>query len=504
VKGHAAVFFSNGNKMIFPDEAWPRAIKVIREEQGLPPQRIPPADAPPMKRAAKDINNLVEQIRSGQPPELPEGKREQHYQDPALPGFFIRVLDTGVASWVVQWKRLGLQKKKALGNVLVLDRLAAIKAAKELLAKVTLDTLDPHEAQRERMRANKVTFKTVVPLFLERKIRQSELRPSTADNWKRYLTGYYLQSLHSLPIDEITSEQIQARIDDIAIQSGNQAALECFRVLRVFFKWAIKTRKLPQNHYNPIPGVEPPKKNARRKRVLTDDEIRLLWKTCEAWEAEVIRYWQIKASTGKPPRGGAAPITDFPRAIMLLFLTGCRRQEIGDLQHSEIDLDNAELFIPGSRRKSRKNQEEQMDLCVPLAGGAVEILRRVERRPDRDDVFGHGKRAGLGLASVHDKINERIDRAGGIPPKDWHIHDIRRTVRTRLAALGVSRDVAEALIGHVGFRGEMERTYNVHEYWAEKRKALAMWETELRDIIAGTAKKIERPNFGQRREGNPA
>lgn len=198
-----------------------------------------------MKCKVQQINKLVEQIRSGQPPKLPDGVREKHYRDPALPGFYIRVLNTDVASWVVQWKRLGRQKKVALGSVLVLNRTEAIKAARELLAKVQLNLLDPHEARRERMRANKVTFETTTPLFLEDKIRKGELRPNTAKVWRQHLTGYYFQPLHSLPIDEITGEQIQARIDHIAIQSGNAQANSCCAVMRVFFKSATRRKGFP-------------------------------------------------------------------------------------------------------------------------------------------------------------------------------------------------------------------------------------------------------------------
>jgi Arm DNA-binding domain len=297
-----------------------------------------------MKYAVKDINKLIGEIRSGRPPELPHGIREQHYHDAALPGFYIRALNSGVASWVVQWKRLGRQKKITLGDVKLLDRDTAIKAGRELLAKVTLGMLDPHEARRERMRANKVTFATVAALFLEHRTRQGDLRPQTADHWKRYLTGYHFQPLHSLPIDEITREQIQARIDHITIQSGNSVPGRCCGVMRVLFKWALKTGKLPEGHRNPMTNVEPPKENAPRERVLTDDEIRLIWKTCEAWEAEAIHSEKIKASTGKGARSGKPPITDFARVIMLLFLTGCRAQEIGDLQWCEVDLDNGELL----------------------------------------------------------------------------------------------------------------------------------------------------------------
>ena len=145
-----------------------------------------------------------------------------------------------------------------------------------------------------------------------------------------------------------------------------------------------------------------------------------------------------------------------------------------------------------------------MDLCVPLADEAVKILRRVERRPDRDSVFGHAKRHGLSLSSLRSKIDTRIKRAGGTPPQSWRIHDIRRTVRTKLAELGVTADVAEALIGHVGHRTQMDRTYNRYKYWPEMRQALKKWEIELRAIIDSTAKKIEYPRFDERKIGDTA
>jgi integrase len=449
-----------------------------------------------MRYAAKDINKLIEHIRSGHPPELPEGTREQHYNDPALPGFYIRLLNTGVASWVVQWKRLGRQRKITLGNVLVLNRPEAVKAGRELLAKMTLGLLDPHEARREQLRLSKVTFETLTPLFLEEKKRNGDLKSSTAENWTRWLTGYYFQPLHRLPIVEITKDQIQTRIATIAIQSGPTAAGNCHMIMSVFFKWAIETDKLPDGHPDPMIKVRAPKQNGPRERVLNDDEIRLIWKACETWEAEAIDDQRLRTLTGKGRHGGlSGPITDYARGIMLLFLTGCRKQEIGGLEWAEVDLDNGELLIPGARIK---NEE---DLCNPLADWAVQILRGVERRPDRKHVFGHTEFPGQELDCANKKIDRRIAKAGGTPPKNWTIHDIRRTFRTRMAALGVTPDVGEALVGHVGHRKPIERIYNRHKYWAEKRQALAMWEANLRAIIDGTAEKIARPQFGEPKKG---
>jgi len=413
-----------------------------------------------------------------------------------LPGLYIRLLDTGVASWVVQWKRLGRQKKIALGNVLVLDRLEAIKAAKDLLAKVQLDTLDPHKARRERMRANKVTFETVVPLLLQQKKDRGELKPSTEQNWKMYFTGYYFKPLHHLPIDEITAEQVQTQIDVIAKRSGNETAVACCAAMRVLFRWAIKTGKLPKSHDNPMDNVLAPARNQPRERVLDDDEIRLIWKTCEIWLAQALQKNQHKNRFKNP---------DYPRAIQLLFLTGCRRQEIGNLQFSEVNLDNAELFIPGSRRKSRKSKEREQDLHVPLADWAVQILRGIAWQPNDDHVFRRSRRRkklpGLNLRSTHEIIDQRIAEAGDIPPPHWTIHDIRRTFRTKMAQLGIIPDVAEALVGHVGHRSKLVRTYNRYKYWPEKKLALAKWEDHLRAIIDGTAEKIAHANFGQRKGG---
>jgi hypothetical protein len=70
-----------------------------------------------------------------------------------------------------------------------------------------------------------------------------------------------------------------------------------------------------------------------------------------------------------------------------------------------------------------------------------------------------------------------------------------------MAALGVTPDVAEALVGHVGHRTQMDRVYNKYKYWPEKRQALAKYEAHLRAIIDGTAEKIAHPRFGEPRKG---
>ena len=64
------------------------------------------------------------------------------------------------------------------------------------------------------------------------------------------------------------------------------------------------------------------------------------------------------------------------------------------------------------------------------------------------------------------------------------MHDLRRTVGTNLARLGVSKDIRARILNHVeGARSVTDAVYNQHEFWAEKRVALQLWEAELRRII---------------------
>jgi integrase len=187
-----------------------------------------------------------------------------------------------------------------------------------------------------------------------------------------------------------------------------------------------------------------------------------------------------------------------PHAIKLALLTGLRRQEIGELRWPEIDLDNAVLRIPAERMKNK------VELCCPLSKWAVEILRCHKRRPGDDYVFPANYGGNRDLSDTATQINRRIVNAGGVPPEDWTFHDLRRTFRTRLGALGVTSDIGEALIGHVSHKKPMEAIYNRHEYWSEKRQAVTMWETNLRAIIDGDAEKVVRPQFGERKKGDSA
>jgi integrase len=63
------------------------------------------------------------------------------------------------------------------------------------------------------------------------------------------------------------------------------------------------------------------------------------------------------------------------------------------------------------------------------------------------------------------------------------VHDLRRTMRTGLSALGVSSETAERTIGHpVG--SDIQRTYDVHHFEKERRDALEKWAAHVAAVVA--------------------
>jgi integrase len=199
--------------------------------------------------------------------------------------------------------------------------------------------------------------------------------------------------------------------------SGNETAHACHSLLKYLYDWAAETGRFPEDRKNPLSKVQAPVKNHPRERMLNSDEIRIIWKACDDWEAETLAF-EEKGISRTP--GGFTLLTDYPRAVQLLFLTGMRASEVGDLHWSEVTLpddktDVGEIYLRGHRTKEKRPK------CIPLSDMAVEILRKIERRPNDPCVFGRGDgrpvvldgvqwKEGLFLGDTVNKIKKRLRR----------------------------------------------------------------------------------------------
>jgi integrase len=385
---------------------------------------------------------------------LQEDEKDKIYRDDDLSGFGYRLRRTGNGinrTWVIQY-RIGRDQRRISLDASKFEIGAARKVAKDYLARVQLgqDPAAERDKLREEANAVKLNLGDVAARYLSTK--RDVLSASTLNATERHLHRDFVK-LMARPVAEIARSEIAATLQDVIKQRGRTAAARARSTLSTVYVWALK-EGLIENSQNPVTLTNDPLEGVdnSRDRVLSDSELVRVWRACQD--------------------------DDFGRIVRLLILTGCRRDEIGSLRWSEIDLDAGTLTIPGERTKVGKAH------CLTLPQMATHILDSIPRRPDRDFLFGQ-RGGGFSRWGWHtDAMRERL---GDMPP--FVLHDLRRTFRTGLGRLGVPSHVAELAIGHV--RQGIEATYDRHSYQGEIASALIMWADHVGAILDGRNHKVE-------------
>jgi len=379
---------------------------------------------------------------------LEPGKSDQIFFDDDLPGFGVRLRAGGKMTWIIQYRVGDKQRRESLGDTRKVDSEQARKAAKKRFAAVTLGS-DPQAEKAEAAAKAKVTFASVADLYLAK--AADRLQPKSLHETTRYLKETF-KPLHRLPVHKVERRDVAARLSEIAADNGKHAADRARSAVSAMFVWAMREGLCDQNptiatnrHADSAGG---------RDRVLSDSELAKVW--------------------------NALPEGDYGRIMKLLVLTGLRREEVGGLRWSEIDLDKCVVVLPKERTK---NKTEHL---VPLSDSALDVLRECPRRASRDLVFGLGAGPFQGYAvckTVLDKVAP-LD-------KPWRAHDLRRTAATRMGDLGVEPHVIEAILGHTGgHKRGVAGIYNRATYEAQKRAALTMWANHVTEITQGADRKV--------------
>jgi integrase len=132
-----------------------------------------------------------------------------------------------------------------------------------------------------------------------------------------------LEAATSRAIERINRTEIATELDAVKEPSGPEAANQARAALSALFAWAIKKGLCGAN---PVIGTEKPAKSVKRERVLSDEELSRIWRTLTE--------------------------SNYGRIVKLLILTGSRRQEIGGLRWSGVDLERQCVLLPGDRTKN--------------------------------------------------------------------------------------------------------------------------------------------------------
>jgi integrase len=391
--------------------------------------------------------------------QLPDNKSDVIFFDDALPCFGLRIRAGGKRSWVVQYASGSAQQRKqrrlSLGSIEVLDLDQARQKAREALASVVTGG-DP-QAEKIAARTPKpveLTLGEAVDKFLP--VAARKVKASTYYQINLHLKTHW-KPLHHYELRAVERRHIAAELGRIAEASGPIGANRSRAALSSFFAWCVGEGFCDANAV--IGTNKPLKTELARDRVLSADELRLIWLECGKGEYAAI--------------------------IKLLILTGQRRAEVGGMLWSELDLEAALWRIGPQRTKNRRPHE------VPLSASAVALIRGLYKRADRDFVFGSGDGSFAAWSQSKDRIDARIlarlrksDPAATLTP--WRVHDLRRTTATGMADIGILPHVVETVLNHVsGHKGGVAGIYNRSNYGPEKRAALNLWDVRLAKLVEG-------------------
>ena len=184
-------------------------------------------------------------------------------------------------------------------------------------------------------------------------------------------------------------------------------------------------------------------------------------------DAELALIWQATGPLGYP----------FGPLVLLLILTGCRREEVAGMRWSELHADRSLWVVPAERVKNGVQHS------IPLSRWAQSIIAELPRFVGSDLVF---TTTGTTSVSGYSRFKRALDDAvtelnGGTPIPAWTLHDRRRSAASGMAKLGIALPVIERILNHISGPsfGGVAGIYQRHSFDDEKRVALEAWAQHL-------------------------
>jgi integrase len=372
---------------------------------------------------------------------LPAQSRDAVHWDAGLPGFGVKVTPKGRKVFIVMYRLAGAGSRLRKYTIGPYGRvtlpMARTQAQKIFAAR--LDGRDPAEEKKQSRRRLVVDrVDDLVETYIRERVAQTETWRTISNLLRRDVIAHWgTKSIH-----EISKRDVSDLIGLIA-QRNDHAGHRLLKTLKTFFRWCVGRAIID---FSPADGITSNYRQISRDRVLTDEEL-----------AAII----IAARKMESPYGGI---------VELLALTGQRRNEVSRLKWDELEEQRRTWSIPGSRTKNKK---------AHIVHLSEQAWRVVEVRPRGTYVFAT---AGTKPFSAFAKGKSAIDQLCGI--SGWRVHDLRRTVVSGMARLGVPPHVADKILNHqAGTISGVAAVYQRHEFLAERKEALNRWGAHVAQII---------------------
>ncbi len=341
----------------------------------------------------------------------PPDRKKVDYFDVGQRGFLLEVRCSGGKTYYQRYTdERGRERQYKIGaaDVLTLDQ--ARRKARQVVAEALLGA-DPQQKRRE-MRA----VPQLKDFVAERYLPYVRTYKSTWQTDETVLRIHVLPKLGALALDEIKTDAISSLIngmreDGYASGTMNRVIVILRYIYNLGRKW-----KVAGVIDNPAAGLTAGP-DVQRNRFLSEQEVEALVRALHVDENQTAA-----------------------RAIILLLLTGARRNEITHAKWDYIDWKNKTLLVP----KSKSGRPR----VVALNQSAIALLTATPRGDDNPYIFPSPV-TGRPSASLYFPWDRIRQRAG---LEDVRLHDLRHSFASFLVNRGVSLYVVQGLLGHLHAR----------------------------------------------------
>ena len=396
-------------------------------------------------------------IKAGQPIAKADGE-----------GLTFTLSAKGTAAWTLRYRHAGKAKELTLGRYpdLSLAKAREIAAEKRVQIRLGGDVAEEKQAQKEvakaaAARAKLGTVKALYEDFYERQIADRRKHPEQ-------VAGVF--ALHILPklgnkqVEDVRPADIDAMLRPLTDRGVFRTAAKALQLTKALFAYAMKRHIVISNPAAPFNWTDIGGEAGPRSRVLS--------------KGELVKFFKAMRDTPNFPTYSAA-------ALKLLLALGVRKMELLTATWDQFDLKAGEWHLPADQTKT------ESAIRIPLSPWVIRILEDQRTRQQRNNPYLFPVQRIAPGKTTRYMGETTLNHALYMMQSDlepFTVHDLRRTARTHLAALGVAPHIAEMCLNHK-IKG-IEAVYNVHDYFAERRAALFALSDLLAECEKGDAKKL--------------
>jgi integrase len=389
------------------------------------------------------------------------GERWLYYDDGPIPMFGVGVARSTSGRerrfFFVRYKTLrGVSRLMKLGPI---SRAFGLSAAREAAGKARRAAKDGHDpvadgrAGRARARKAAFTVEALADAFVARGTSIKSRRRGrpwarrTRHEFERILLVYVVPALGALEANALGTDRIERLLREVNGRAPTMAN-RVRAVLHLMYRWGLRDPEVREFLTTMPVFPDALTDDQRRERVLTEDEVRSLWRGTE--------------------------VTRSGDAFRLMLLTAQRASEVLGMRWADLTDEEDGTWWLNTAKGGKQ-------LRVPLSKQAAAVLATVKRT--RSPFVFPSRTVPAQPVTSYAKVWAKLGLDDATP------HDLRRTAASLMARTGVRDEIIKRVLGHA-LHGVTEATYIQHSYDQQKREGLAKLGEVIDHILTREARVV--------------